>query len=75
MPSNFPLGQLSSPTTGIFPGQAPAMGVHSSQSTDAPGVCVYVCTWFKYTLGDTKTLVLVSTCSWEKQSCEVKDFV
>lgn len=63
MPSNFPLGQLSSPTTGIFPGQAPAMGVHSSQSTAAPGVCVYVCTWFKYTLGDTKTLVLVSTCS------------
>lgn len=33
MLSNFPLGQLSSPTTSIFPGQAPAI---------APSVCVYV---------------------------------
>lgn len=35
MPSNFPLGQLSSPTTGIFPGQAPALGVYTSISTAA----------------------------------------
>lgn len=41
MPSNFPLGQLYSPTTGIFPGQAPAMGVYPSISTAAPSVCVY----------------------------------
>lgn len=32
MPSNFLLGQPSSPTTGIFPGQAPAMGVYTSVS-------------------------------------------
>lgn len=41
MPSNFPLGQLSSPTTGIFPGQAPAMGVYTNISTAAPSACVY----------------------------------
>lgn len=41
MPSNFPLGQLSSPTTGIFPGQAPAMGVYTSIST-AAGVCLHM---------------------------------
>lgn len=27
IPNNFLLGQLSSPTTGIFPGQAPAVSV------------------------------------------------
>lgn len=42
MSGNLLLGKLSSPTTGIFPGQAPAMGVYASISTAAPSVCVCV---------------------------------
>lgn len=40
MPCDFPLGQLSSPTAGIFPGQTPPKDVYPSTGTAASGFCV-----------------------------------
>ena len=49
MPCDFPLGQLSSPTAGIFPGQTPAMDVYSSTGTAALGF--YVLRMSSYSAG------------------------
>lgn len=80
MPSNFPLGQLSSPTTGIFPGQAPALGVYTSISTAAPSVwglwvvcpckisAMNVCIWCKLCV----TAVKFDILQWRMSSLCVR---
>ncbi len=68
MPSNFPLGQLASPTTGIFPGQAPEMGVYTSIIAAAPSVCVYVlyCTSMQISAMNVRELCKSCVCDWSK---------
>ena len=43
MPSHFPLGQLYSPTTGIFRGQIPAIHMYTKIHTAAPRVRFLCC--------------------------------